>query len=183
MSQTHVNRILVLDLRADRIGYAVFEASNRLLDYGASRFDSPGTAKARVSFLLRIFHPSVAVLRRVRSRSTRQNARWTCGLRIIRAELKRFAVPVKSVTERSLKQFFKEFGCRNKFEVAALLAQRYPELTWKLPRKRKAYEPEPWTMTYFDAISLGVVYIASTGKWRQPLGDLGTLSPAPHELA
>ena len=183
MSQTHVNRILVLDLRADRIGYAVIEASNRLLDYGATQFDSPGAAKARVSFLLRIFHPSVAVLRQVRLRSTRKNTRWTCGLRIIRAELRKFSMPVKSVTERSLKQFFRDVGCRNKFEVAALLAQRYPELTWKLPRKRKAYEPEPWTMTYFDAISLGIVYMASTGKWRELLGDLGTLSPAPHELA
>ncbi len=183
MSQAHVSRILVLDLRADRIGYAVFEAPNRLLDYGASRFDSPGVAKARVGTLLRTFHPSVAVLRRVRSRSTRQNTRWTCGLRIIRAELRRFSVPVKSVTERSLKQFFKDFGCRNKFEVAALLARQYPELAWKLPRKRKSYEPEPWTMTYFDAISLGIIYMVTAPGWRQPLGDFGALSPAPQELA
>jgi hypothetical protein len=183
MSQAPRSRILVLDLRADRIGYAVFEAPNHLLDYGASQFDSPEAAKARAGTLLQTFHPSVAVLRRVRSRSTRKRSHWMYAHRLIRTEARRFRVPVKSVTERSLKQFFKEFGCRNKFEVAALLAKRYPELTWKLPRKRKAYEPEPWTMTYFDAISLGIIYIALTGKLRQPPGELGTLSPASHELA
>ena len=34
----------------------------------------------------------------------------------------------------------------------------FPDLGRKVPQKRKAYEPEPWTMTYFDAVALGVAY-------------------------
>jgi hypothetical protein len=162
-------RILIMDLRADRIGYAAFELPMKLIDYGASRFDSLTTARVRVSFLLKIFHPSVLVLRKIRLRSTRRRPRWQAILRMIRQHAKEFTLPVVWVAEFSLRQFFRGFKCRNKFQVGAFLSNTFPELASKLPPKRKSYEPEPWTMTYFDAIALGVVYL--TGNQSDGLLD------------
>jgi hypothetical protein len=62
------------------------------------------------------------------------------------------------VNEGTLETLFRGFKCRNKFQVAELLAMWFPDLGRKVPQKRKAYEPEPWTMTYFDAVALGVAY-------------------------
>ena len=182
MTVLYRNRVLVLDLRADRIGYAAFELPLNLLDYGASRFDSKKLAWRRVSNLLRTFRPSVIVLRRVRGRSTRRQPRWRAILRMIRRGAKKIEVPVAWVTDSALHAFYRQFECRNKFQVAHLLSRRFPELARKLPSQRKPYEPEPWTMTYFDAIALGVVHLTGGEADRLPEKDR-TLSSAPHQLA
>lgn len=151
-------RVLAVDIRADRIGYAAFETPDRLLDYGTSRFEAGKTGRARMEFLLRALAPSVIVLRRPRTRSTRKRPRWTMNLHVIEGEAKRLGVPARFVGERTLKTLFAEFDCRNKFQVAALLGTWFPELARHVPRKRKCYEPEPWTIAYFDAIALGAAY-------------------------
>lgn len=171
MSNIHGSRILVVDIRSLRFGYAAFEGPDRLLGFGASEFDSPENARARVAAHLKTFRPSVLVLRRVRPRSTRKRPVWNAVVRAARAEAKRFSVSVAHVTEPALKKFFQGCGCQNKYEVAELLAKQFPEIAWKLPPKRKLYDPEPWTVTYFDAISLGVAYFGRDDESRKNSGD------------
>lgn len=158
MNGDSLGRVLAVDIRADRIGYAAFETPGQLLDYGTSRFNAEETGRARVEFLLRALAPSVLVLRRPRTRSTRRHPRWIMNRRVIEGEAKRLGVPVAFVAERALKALFAEFNCRNKFQVAALLGAWFPELARHVPRTRKCYEPEPWTIASFDAIALGAAY-------------------------
>jgi hypothetical protein len=80
-------------------------------------------------------------------------------IRTIQAQAKRSSIPVHWISERALREFFIHLGCRNKFEVANLLAKWFPGIAGKLPRKRKPYEPEPWTLAYFDTISLGIAFL------------------------
>ena len=179
MNAMNPTRTLAIDLRADRIAYALFDASGALLDIGAPRFESPRTARLRAAALLRASRPSMLVLRRLRSRSTRRRRpRWNSALRAIRSEAKWLGVPVAFVTERALKAHFQSYGCRNKFQVAELLAVRFPQIAWKLPRKRKPYEPEPWAICYFEAISLGVAFRALATETSQQSDAEGILSPA-----
>jgi len=161
MTPMHGNsrgRIFVMDIRADRIGYAAFETPGQLIDYGTSRFDSVETGRARVEFLLRALAPSVLVLCRPRTRSTRKRPRWILNRRVIEGEAKKLRVPVAFVTERTLKNHFAGFNCRNKFQIAGLLGTWFPELARRIPKARECYEPEPWAMACFDAIGLGVAY-------------------------
>lgn len=158
MNRNPLGRVLAVDLRADRIGYAAFDSPERLLDYGTSRFDSGEIGRARAEFLLRALAPSVIVLRRLRTRSTRKHPRGTANRRVVEAVAKQLNVPLAFVAERAIKALFTEFNCRNKFQVAVILGTWFPELGRYVPRARKCYEPEPWTMAYFDAIGLGVAY-------------------------
>jgi len=153
-----LGRIFVIDIRADRIGYAAFEMPGQLIEYGTSRFDSVETGRARVEFLLRALAPSVLVLRKPRTRSTRRRPRWILNRKVIEGEAKRLSVPVAFVAERTLKNHFAGFKCRNKFQIAALLGTWFPELARRIPKARECYEPEPWAMACFDAIALGVAY-------------------------
>jgi hypothetical protein len=159
MTKIDNSRFLVLDVRAGRIGFAAFSFPKELLDFGSPRFDSSRSAKLRVASLLRAFAPSLLVLRRIRRSSTRGSREWNLVVRAIRDQAKRSSIPVHWVPERALKEFFNRLGCRNKFEVANLLAKWFPEIARKLPRKRKPYEPEPWTLAYFDTISLGIAFL------------------------
>lgn len=166
-------RTLAIDLRADRIAYAAFDRSGKLLDIGAPRFDSPRTARLRVAALLRALRPSTLVLRKLRPRSTRRRPRWRSALRVIRSEAKWLGVPISFVTEHTLKAFYRSLGRRNKFQVGEFLATRFPQIAWKLPRKRKPYEPEPWAICYFDAISLGVAFLTLAAEPSQRIEELG----------
>lgn len=154
------DRILAMDIRADRIGYAAFETPGQLIDYGTSRFDSGETGRARVEFLLTALAPSVLVLQMPRARSTRRRARWNANRRVIEREAKRLGIPFAFIAERILKNHFAGFNCRNKFQIAALLGTWFPEMARLVPRARECYEPEPWVMAYFDAMALGVAYFS-----------------------
>jgi len=54
MSTTQPNRILAVEIRAGRLGYAVLETPNQLRDFGAAWFDAPVAARSRVARLLRL---------------------------------------------------------------------------------------------------------------------------------
>ncbi|MEL6202335.1 MAG: hypothetical protein AAFR39_08245 [Pseudomonadota bacterium] len=44
--------------------------------------------------------------------------------------------------------------CANKYEEAALLAKKYPQLEPSVPQKRKLWEAEPRQMIVFEALAL-----------------------------
>jgi hypothetical protein len=179
MHRNPLGNIIAMDIRADRIGYAAFETPGQLLDYGTSRFDSGGTGFARVEFLFRALAPSVLVLRRPRTRSTRRRPRWMLNLRLIEGEAKKLGIQVMFVAERTLKGHFAALDCRNKFQIAELLGRWFPELARRVPRPRKCYEPEPWAMACFDAIALGAAYFMVMSDDAPSIRrDDGMLSPA-----
>lgn len=158
MNGTSLGRLLAVDIRTDRIGYAAFETPAKLLDYGTSRFDSGESGQARMEFLLRALAPSILVLHKPRTRSTRRRPRWIVNRNVIEGAAKKVGIPVTFVAETTLKAHYSKFNCRNKFQVAKLLGTWFPEVARHVPRARKCYEPEPWTITCFDAIALGVAY-------------------------
>ena len=49
---------------------------------------------------------------------------------------------------------FHQSGSRNKYQIAASIAEKFPELRRKLPTKRKAYQPERYDAIIFDAVAL-----------------------------
>jgi len=48
--------------------------------------------------------------------------------------------------------------------IATRIAQHFPELAWNLPQTRKAWMNESYSMTIFDAVSLGLTYLSRFEK-------------------
>jgi hypothetical protein len=159
MRKRYASRILAVNIRSRRFGYAMFEMPAQFLDCGVSKFGSLRKAESRIAKLLRMFRPSAIVLRKVTARSKRNSRRAKIIIRIIRRQAKRWSIPISFVSERTLKTLFRKHGKNNKYDVAALVAARFPEFAWKVPSRRKFYEPEPWAMTSFDAAALAAAYI------------------------
>jgi hypothetical protein len=156
------NRILAVEIRAARIGYAVFEFSGKFLDFGAGWFDSPSTARSRINRLLGLFRPSLLVFRKAERRHSQKSIVSRAVAKAVRNEARRLGIPIAYVSQRVLKTFYQRNSCRNKYEVAALLADWHPEIAWRLPKKRKFYGPEPRVMIYFDSAALGEAYLGTT---------------------
>jgi hypothetical protein len=56
------------------------------------------------------------------------------------------------------------FRARTKQETAEALAAIFPELLWKLPPRRKSWQPEPHIPIVFDAVAAGFAYWQKYGS-------------------
>ena len=170
MSTTQPNRILAVEIRTARLGYAVLETPKQLCDFGAAWFNSQATARLRIARLLGLYQPSVLVLRGGSARYPRNMSKRRAVARIARDEARKSAVPVARVTEQTFNSCFERYACRDKYDVAAVIATEFPELASRLPSRPKFYDPEPRSILYFDSIALGATYVELTG-------DNGVLKP------
>lgn len=163
-SQTEGDRVLAIDVRPSRFGFCVFEGPGGLLDCGTRKIRSVtlGTAKARI--LIRAFAPSVLVLRKIRQRSSRNRPLTRALQRRICHLAQGSRIPVVFVAEHELRRYFLDRGARTKHQIATYLAGQFAELEWKLPKKRKPYEREPWSLIVFDAAALAVTYLAKDNE-------------------
>ncbi len=162
-TRTKSSRVLAIDLRTQRFGYAAFEGSKRLLDFGARAFAPGGTAGAqvaatRVAALIKLFHPSVIVIREEHRGHGGRTPDMTPVLTSINCEAKFRSIPVCVMPSEEMKEAFRPFRARTKHEVATMLSGIFPELLWKLPRKRRTWDPERHIVAVFDAIALGFAY-------------------------
>jgi hypothetical protein len=174
-----LNRILAVEIRAARMGYAVFESPQQLRDFGAVTFSAPGFARTRTARLLRLYCPSVLVLHGSGSRYPRDMRVRKAIARIVRSEAEKAAVSTAYISENAFKSFFEEYSCRNKYDIATVVAKWFPELAWRIPRALDFYDAEPAQMLYFDSIALGMVHLVlSEGNDMMLGGESGILSPA-----
>jgi hypothetical protein len=154
-------RILAVDLRPRRLGYATVEAPMYLLDSGVIRYTSAKEATARIESLIGRFHPRVLVLRRISKKSRRNRARTRIIIRRLCRCLRGSPVRIVFVSEPRLKKHFQRKGEITKQDIASSLASTFPELQWKLPPRRKSWEIENWRMSAFDAIALAVAFVGT----------------------
>lgn len=158
MKPQPVTRIMALDIRRRRVGYAIFEAPLRFLDWGVISFRACPPDTGRIRSMVQLLRPSVVLLCRISAKGRRNNFQTKALLRAVRAEVRRSSVPVAYAGERSARIFFREYGAHHKQAVAVLLAKAFPELAGKLPPPRKAWQAEARRMSMFDAAALALAY-------------------------
>src|SRR5438093_4088965 len=159
-TRSHQKRVLALDVHPSRFGYVVFEGPDELLDWGVRSFRDGVNAvrippAQKLAALLDDFAPSVVVLEKRESRKRKASK----IIETIRREAAKRLATVRFVTRRMVKRAFAGHD-RNKDEIASVLGERFPELTPKLPPKRKIWQSEDYRMSIFDAAALGVAYFA-----------------------
>ena len=155
------SRILAIDLRLERFGYAVFEGPNRLIDWGVCLYGSSGAptaARKRLAPLLKQFRPTTIVV----GIALRENALGRYGVRRILAAIRRealaHATPIQVVAKSEVRKAFHFLHAKTKHQVATVVAQLFPELRWKLPPKRKLWQKEHYRIVIFEAVAVGHVY-------------------------
>jgi hypothetical protein len=64
-------RVIAVDVRYERLGYAVLDGTSRLVDWGITQFQAGVGHVDRVTHLVVLFQPSVVVLRTIEKGSWR----------------------------------------------------------------------------------------------------------------
>jgi hypothetical protein len=164
MSEIENKRILALDVRPRSFGYAVFEGPEQLFDFGVRSFRKGVNAVKvprgmKLEWLKEDYLPSVIVLQAPGPRSKRRKF-----VAMVEAKAKRLGIAVRLLSDSAIQKAFGGEGELTKYEIACALAERFPELRWSLPPKRKSWQSEDYRMSMFDAAALGVAYFARSVK-------------------
>lgn len=158
-------RILAVEVRHSRFGYALFEGPKRLLDWGASAI-SPiltdrsdiNTARRRIALVLERSHPTALVAKRPRLTKTGRSSSHGPMLKAILREAAVSSTPIHFLSREEVRSAFHNFRAQTKEDVAEILVRVFPELIVRLPRRKKKWQTERRAMIVFDAIATGFAY-------------------------
>jgi hypothetical protein len=141
-------KVLGIAVATGKIGYALLEGE-RLADWGLSReaSRSPKRAAAKVRGWIELLKPEAVVTERLIKKSRKRGK--TIALLAAIAKTARKASAVHATVPRVRLH-------KNKYEEAAMLVKRYPELRSRLPEKPPIWLPEPPNMIIFEALTLAL---------------------------
>jgi hypothetical protein len=173
-------RILALEIRLSKTGFAVLQGPTKLLDWGVgvrwfgrNNRSHKHAVSNRLRALMRLHGPSVVVARRINHYSAPANKRFAAILRSIRAECRRGPTEFKVIPTRRVQRHFALLGHSTRHEVATSLAERFEQLSWKLPRRKKSYQSEATGMLIFDAAATGATFFGGSAQQK---GDVPAAS-------
>ena len=146
---------LALEIRSQRFGFAVVEGG-QLLDWGVREHGGqPLVASQKVASLVDLYGPAAVVIRK-RERHRHPSDVFPA----IRSALRLRAVILRLVSAKKVRAHFAELGGTTKFEIAKSIAQRFPELAWSVPPKRKPWQSESYHAAIFDAAATASAFLA-----------------------
>jgi hypothetical protein len=159
-----VSLLIALEVRPQKAGFVVFDKPTQVLDWGTLSFRSGSNLEAsvgkRVGRVLDQYAPSDLVLRLRRDTKARLHRGMRAVLRVISKEAKGRSIKMHRLSTASIREFFQPHGYVTKHEIASAVADLFPEIAWKLPPKRKAWQNERPRMVIFDATALGLTFLA-----------------------
>jgi hypothetical protein len=153
-------RVLAIDLRNRRSGFAVFEGPRNLLDSGTTVLSSVQAefVMNRFSDLLRMSLPSIIVVRKDRWENMSSDSSARHSIEMLTRESESREIQIRVLEKNAMSATFRNLGCATKAEITTALARIFPELVWQLPPRRMAWESEHPRQSVFDAIALGLAY-------------------------
>jgi hypothetical protein len=176
MGQEHISdatrhrtrSLLALDIRAQKMGFALFEEPTKLFDwgirvYGGTKQRAKDAVENRISSLLDSYVPSTLVIRKIRVRSPKTARQLRRIINTIRREARQTPVTVHVLSAGAVMKFFAQSGLRTKYEIASTLAEWFEDVAWQLPKKRKTWQSERFNMAIFDAVATGVAFFGIEG--------------------
>jgi len=123
-------------------------------------------ASKRLVVLLKSFSPSAIVVKKERWDRAQVSTHIKSLVEVMTRVAATHSIPIKLIGDINVRQTFRNMECETRDEIAAALARIFPELQWRLPPKRRAWQSEHPRMSMFDAIALGLAY------WQHPSTEL-----------
>jgi hypothetical protein len=163
MSQTPTDptRIFALDPTTKGFGYAVLELPFRLVEWGLAHVsgEKESGAVARFEELLDKFRPDIVILEDSTAPGSRRRPRVQKLLEKLRETARERGIAVQTLPRLAVIECFSSPDKRaTKFSITQNLAETFPELAEKMPKRRKIYQSEDERIATFDALALAVTY-------------------------
>jgi hypothetical protein len=150
--------LLAIDPTSRGFAFAVLEAPAFLVDWGSkSATTGSGSLVRKMDELLSRYKPDVLVLEDLAGKGARRRKRARREIGTIERRALKRGVPVERVSRLGVRDTFAPE--KSKYEVALRLAEIFPVLANRLPRKRNTWRPEQARMSVFDAIGIAAATV------------------------
>jgi hypothetical protein len=152
-------RIFAVDPTTKGFGYAVLETPLRLVDWSLAHVsgEKESGALARFETLLDQFRPDVVVLEDSAAPGSRRRPRVQKLLGKLQETARERGIAVHAIPRLAVIECFSSPDKRaTKYSITEHLAETFPELAAKAPRRRKVWQSEDERMSVFDALALAV---------------------------
>jgi RNase H-fold protein (predicted Holliday junction resolvase) len=166
-SLTNYRRLLALDPSAKGFGFVVLEGEE-LLDWGV-RGPAGNKNKERLRKVARLidrYQPDVVVFEQYDRKTRRRTSRTKKFIRQVRMLAKRKRIQSRAIPQSEASKTLALSGA-NKYEIAVEIANRFPELSSRLPRRRKPWMSEDESSSIFDAAKLSLVFLHRNNEVQQ----------------
>ena len=154
-----LRRVLGIAASHGKIGFA-YLVDGELMDWGLSAKASRSFEEAfkRVTAWAIYYRPDIVAAEHIEEHS-RKGAHTRTLIRAVESA-------ANNVKADFVEMLLPSNG-KNKYEAAAALAAEFPQIEPWLPRRRRAWEPEPRNIIYFEALALALAW------WRSAADSSG----------
>ena len=153
MKPIQERRILALSLDWQGFGFAAFDNRDDLIDFGTRSLRWAVTVPFEEKLRLLLDANQVETLVVVEPKTAMRKRIMATIAKVAKAE----TIPLVLVSGTDIHNAFAPVN-QSKYQIAQAVAGRYPELRFRLPSPRKAYESEKFGITIFEAAAAGLVY-------------------------
>jgi hypothetical protein len=158
------DRVLALEVRSRWTGFVGIEAAARLTEWGRRKHKVKGSkfailVKSRIDAILDVWLPTTIVVRTRPIRSPKARRRINTIMSVVRQRARSNSIAFRAISANDVRQFFAGRQCKSKYQIAALIARQFPELSWRLPPKRKSWRAEDHRMVIFDAAATALAFL------------------------
>ena len=105
---------------------------------------------------------SVVILEDPSGYGSRKSKRIKKIISLIENYAQQVNLPIYKYSRNDMRFVFSSFKAHSKYEIAKVITENINILPVKLPEKRKSHEPEHYSMSIFDAISLAITHYYQT---------------------
>jgi hypothetical protein len=153
--------ILGIAIRARWLGFGAIDQQNRLLECGMIFYQRRSvsqlkSAKRRLESTISRLSPSRVALLRAELTANDEVSSVRSLVRALRGAVSLGSISMVSVHRDEVRKAFGEGKPKSKDEIASALVGLFPELAWRLPRKRQIWSKEDFRMAMFDAVAAAV---------------------------
>jgi hypothetical protein len=158
--------ILAIDPTSRGFAFAVLEAPAFLVDWGERIVPAKsGGLLRKVDELLSRYDPTLLVIEDLAVPGARRRKRASKEIHLIELLALTRGLSTERVSRLAVRDTFAPE--KSKFEVALRLAESFPVLAQRLPRKRKAWTTEDARMNFFDALGFAAAAMERSGIARR----------------
>jgi hypothetical protein len=153
--------LLAIDPTSRGFAFVVLEAPAFLVDWGSKSATTGSDSLVRkVDALLSRYQPNVLLLEDLAADGARRRKRARREIGSIERRALKRGVRVERVSRLGVLDSFAPG--KSKYEVANRLAEVFPVLANRLPRKRNTWRPEDARMSVFDALGIAAAAVERT---------------------
>ena len=164
----HNLRVLAVDPYDCGLGFAVFEGTDELVDWGLKQ----GANRKRARFieslatLIERYRPDVVVTEDFSQKGSSRRRQTLRVLKRIRGFAKQHNLRLRTYSRAAVEDAFALIGAsKNKHQIATVIAGWFPELAARLPKPQKSWTGENRSMNVFDAVSFALTFFHQENHW------------------